>query len=83
MKNIIHFKFDLNEYQPDVVGKFLKFLQERLGEDFQVIASPFDPSMADIQNNNLKLYNFQLNEISIEELKKLIRKENQNAANAS
>lgn len=81
MKKIIHFKVPLLNrgmkddmaISPEILGRFLKLIKEHLGEEFIVIASPFDPSELRIDNEELRALNFDMKQISVEDLINLIK----------
>jgi len=57
---------------PDVLGKFLKLLKDVLGDEWHIIASPFLPSELVIKDEGTFLYNFDMKQMDIDELTKLI-----------
>jgi hypothetical protein len=54
---------------PETMGKFIKIIQEKLPE-FVVVASPCEPSLLSKKD---KLYNFNMDQISLKELKDMIK----------
>lgn len=80
MKSILHFQIPLLNrnliddlaIRPETLGKFIKLAQDKLGEEWIVVASPFDPLVMDLSDNEQKFYNFKMNQINFEELQKLV-----------
>jgi len=55
---------------PELLGQFMKIIQEKLPE-FIVVSSPCEPSILSEKDS---LFNFKMDQITIEELKKIIEK---------
>lgn len=74
MKNILHFKFDISnrDINPEVVGKLLRLIQDRVGDDFLVIGSPFEPSILMVDDSDPNFKSLDIDKISVDELKRLI-----------
>jgi hypothetical protein len=80
-KKILHFQIPLLENKhyvkdalaisPELLGKFLTLIKDKLGEEFVVITSPCCPG---IIGDDTILYNFDLNQISLDELKEMLNK---------
>jgi len=81
VKKIIHFKVPLLNrgmmddlaIRPETLRKFLELIKGHLGEEFIVTASPFDPSELRIDNEELRVLNFDMKQISVEDLINLIK----------
>lgn len=77
MKKIIHFEIPIgdrpikNDFKISVetLGKFVRLIQEKLGEDWIVITSPMKPSLTEDMEN---FYNFELKQLSKEEVLDMI-----------
>jgi hypothetical protein len=76
MKTILHFQIPITAsgqivLMPDIISKFMKLTKESLGEDYIVIASPCVPSLS---TDAVNFYNFDINQLNVEELISLIEK---------
>lgn len=77
MKKIIHFEIPTgdrsirNDFKisAETLGKFVRLIQEKLGEDWVVITSPMKPSLTEDMEH---FYNFELKQLSKEELLDMI-----------
>jgi hypothetical protein len=74
MKNILHIEINTNkDYKnfigPDLLLQFISFLESKLGSNFKVVASSGKP---ELYSEEYKLYNFEVGQLSKEELLKLI-----------
>jgi hypothetical protein len=55
---------------PTLVGSFVNMLRDQLGDEWEIISSPCNPSVSlDAEN----FYNFKMEQITKEELKNLIK----------
>lgn len=81
-KKILHFQIPIRansttrdqfSIEPETLGKFMKMIQEKIGKDFIVIASPCEPSLLSRKDS---LYNFNMEQITLAELKDMIKNEN-------
>jgi hypothetical protein len=77
MKKILHFQFELASnghpvISPDMLGKFMKLMNDRLGDEFVLVTSPCTPSLLSPDD---KLYNFDMSQISFQELLRMIEPE--------
>lgn len=81
MKSILHFQIPVGTrgiqddilIRPETIGKFLKLVKDKIGDDYLVITSPCTPSLLDYKGETL--YNFDMKQISIEELLLLLEKD--------
>lgn len=81
MKRVIHFKVPLLNngmvdrlaISPELLGKFLQLIKNHLGDEFLITASPLEPSELVLEGSELKFYNFDMEQIGVEELIKLIK----------
>jgi hypothetical protein len=76
MKNILHIQIDTEKNKPnyigaEMLGNFVKLLRNQLGDDFIVIASPGRP---ELYGEEFKLYNFEVSQLSKEELLNFVNK---------
>jgi hypothetical protein len=55
---------------PETAGKFISMIKEKLGDDWVVIMSPFDPT---ISEDGQTFYNFKMEQLTKKELMKLIQ----------
>ena len=77
MKNILHFQIPLGNrgikddlsIRPEILGGFMKIAQKVLGNEYYVVASPFIPSLL---SDESVLYNFDMAQITLAELKKIL-----------
>jgi hypothetical protein len=79
MKKILHLQIPLIKGEPhfqdrfavsaDNLGKFLNMIRSALGDEFVVVASPCEPSLLSEED---KLYNFNMEQITLKELKEMI-----------
>lgn len=82
MKSILHLKIpmgsDTDDFKvsPQILGQLMKFTQERLGKDFLVVASPFDPSLYINNTKNSVLYNFNVENLTNEQFEKMLGGDN-------
>lgn len=84
-KIILHLKIPLldkaievNDWaiSPEELGEFMKYIQEKLGEKYIVIASPCEPSL---YRKNKRFYNFDMQQLTREDLDNvLLNKEEKN-----
>jgi diphthamide synthase subunit DPH2 len=77
MKKILHFQFELKKdgfplISPTMLSKFMKLMNDRLGDEFVLVTSPCTPSLLSPDD---KLYNFDMSQISFQELMKMIEPE--------
>ncbi len=56
---------------PETLGKFVKLVQDKIGDDWQVIATPFIPS---VFGDTVSFYNFDMNIVDKDEFLELIKK---------
>lgn len=75
MKKILHLQIPIDSSRPngilispEIVGKFATLVQDRIGENWVVITTPFVPSAWSLEN----VKNFMIESLSKEELMKLI-----------
>lgn len=54
----------------EVASKFVSLVKEKLGDDWAVILSPFDPSVSD---DGQTFYNFKMEQLTKNELMDLIK----------
>lgn len=78
---ILHFQIPVNfdrgikddfGISPERLGQFLRFIKKQVGEDYCIIASPMSPSALDFDGET-QVFNFDMKQISIEELIELIK----------
>jgi hypothetical protein len=72
---ILHFQvpMDKDKYiSPDVIGKFVKLIKEKIGDEYFVLSTPCVPTLLDSENT---LLNFDMKQISINELMDLVKAE--------
>lgn len=55
---------------PQLLGDFMNFIKEKMGDEFTVIASPCVPSL--LSDEDI-VYNFDMKEIKLAEIKELIK----------
>lgn len=76
-KKILHFQLPIDEksaikdkilISPELTLKFNDFMKEKLGEQFEVIISPFLP----VCSKDCEMYNFDIKQLTIDELKIMI-----------
>jgi hypothetical protein len=80
MKNVLHFQIDTVDLQRqgiklDDVARFLKVVQNQVKDDYYVIASPTIPSAMILEDEKMVLYNFEMKEINLDQLKNIIKGE--------
>ena len=73
-KNILHFKFDYEESKkrkhfPQGIGNFINRVREIVGNEYVVIATPFEPSVLEGAE---KIMNFDVTQLSKEEIERLV-----------
>lgn len=73
-KKILHFKIqsDLNGipiYSPELLGKFMKLIQDKLKDEYIIIASPYDPSTS----YGDSFCNFDMQQLTKEDLLNMIK----------
>ncbi len=56
---------DMLSISPDTLGKFMKLCQDKIGQDWSVIASPCIPSVSE---DGQTFFNFKLEQLTKEEL---------------
>jgi hypothetical protein len=61
---------DLIRINPELLGEFMKLLKSQLNNEFVIVASPCIPSLL---SDNDVLYNFDMKEITLSEIKSLIK----------
>jgi hypothetical protein len=78
-KKILHLQIPINPNSdkkddfmitPDLLGEFMKFLKEKIGNEFVVVASPCSPSLLSRKDS---LYNFKLEQMTLEDIKEMIK----------
>jgi hypothetical protein len=76
---ILHFQIPLKEnakikdsfaITPNLLGQFMNFVKEKVGDEFTVVASPCAPGI--IGEDDI-LYNFDMTQITLRELKELMK----------
>jgi hypothetical protein len=81
MKNILHLQIPIFEgskvknslsVSARLMGEFLYMIQEKLGNDYIVVASPCEPSL--LSEDSL-LWNFDMKQVSLNELKRMLKEE--------
>ena len=74
IKNILHLKFNTISYiTPEMLGNFVVLIKNKLGENWDIIVSPCEPSS---YSEDYKLYNFDVDQLSKEEFLNIIQIEN-------
>jgi hypothetical protein len=81
MRKILHLQIPLKNKKinnnfaitPEYLGQFMKWIQEKVGDEFIVIASPCLPGL--IGEDNI-LYNIDLTQINIKNLRKVLGENN-------
>jgi hypothetical protein len=80
MKKIIHFQIPVRENSSgkddyyvsnENIGQWLKLIKNKIGKEYEIIASPFVPSTL---RKNSKFYNFNMEQLTIKELYGMINK---------
>lgn len=76
MNKILHFQLPLNErgnalISSELTGKFLRYVSERLNNEYVVVGSPFVPSIID---GDSVVYNCKMEEINFSEILDMINK---------
>jgi hypothetical protein len=75
MKNILHIQINAtdknnkNYISPDLLGKFINFLETKLGKEWEIVASP---GKANLYSEEFTLYNFKVEQLSKEEMLKML-----------
>lgn len=73
MNKVIHMKIPTNEYgftlPVDTIVKFIKTTKEILGDEYQLIATPFDTTYID---GDIKIIHINCKAYSYNELKEII-----------
>lgn len=72
MKNILHFQINLNKDKPEIISKFMEITKSKLSDDWDVICSPYIPSQMKLEDQNMVLYNFDMKQITLDQLKKMM-----------
>jgi hypothetical protein len=81
-KKILHLQIPINSNSsekdnfmitPDLLGEFMKFLKEKLGNEFVVVTSPCSPSLLSRKDS---LYNFKMESVTLEDIKEMIKNGN-------
>jgi hypothetical protein len=75
MKNILHLQFTINSKEkgyksPDMLGNFILLIRNRLGDNWEVIYSPYETS---VYSEEYKLYNFDVRQLSKKEFLDIIK----------
>jgi hypothetical protein len=74
---ILHFQVPMDEnlgftITPDTLQKFLTLVKEKVGNEFCVMATPCHATLLSTEKD--EVYNFDMKQISFEELKTLVEK---------
>jgi hypothetical protein len=77
MKKILHFQLALKDngfplVSAEFFNRVMKVLHDKLDDEFIIVASPCVPSLLSPED---KLYNFDMSQISFEELMKMVEPE--------
>jgi hypothetical protein len=81
MKKIIHFQIPLSEnnsakddysISAEHISQWLTLIKNKIGKEYEIIASPFNPSTV---KKDSKFYNFNMNQLTIKELYDMIEKD--------
>jgi hypothetical protein len=79
MKNILHLQMPLVEgskvkdslsVSARLMGEFVHMIQDKLGDNYIVVASPCEPSL--LSEDSL-LWNFDMKQVSLNELKRMLK----------